>query len=233
MNQPSINLRPAKPSFEEGQEYARYLDVAAEGFFRFMLGPTAPEIIGKAFIQEGHNYSYENVLFAKFDDRIVGMASGFTAEQHRTFTDQPLKQAAGSQRYRMLLVKALLAPMMRILNTLADGDYYVLSLATDEELRGKGIGSTLMDAMEERAAASGSRRIALDVSASNGSARRLYEHRGMKVESQWPKRLNIPKFKFYRMTKPLPLLIDVDPRSDRHRAIDEGMACHGRLPEAK
>ena len=203
MSKPSIILRPAQPSIDEGLEYARYLDVAAEGFFRFMLGRRATEIIGKAYTQTGHNYSYENVLFAEQDNRIVGMASGFTAEQHRSFSDQPLKQAAGSQAFRMRVVKTLLAPMMRILNTLADGDFYVLSLATDEELRGAGMGSALMDAMEERGVASGSSRLALDVSASNAGARRLYERRGMKVESQWPKRIVIPGMRFYRMTKKL------------------------------
>ncbi len=203
MSKPSIILRPAQPSIDEGLEYARYLDVAAEGFFRFMLGRRATEIIGKAYTQTGHNYSYENVLFAEQDNRIVGMASGFTAEQHRSFSDQPLKQAAGSQAFRMRVVKTLLAPMMRILNTLADGDFYVLSLATDEELRGAGMGSALMDAMEERGFASGSSRLALDVSASNAGARRLYERRGMKVESQWPKRIVIPGMRFYRMTKTL------------------------------
>ena len=163
MMQPSIILRPAKPTLDEGMAYARYLDVAAEGFFRFMLGQRAPEIISKAYTQTGSNYSYENVLFAEQDHRIVGMASGFTAEQHRTFSDQPLKQAAGYQVVRMMVVKTLFASMMRILNTIDEGDFYLLSIATDEALRGAGIGSALMDAMEERAVASGSVRLALDV----------------------------------------------------------------------
>ena len=34
MIQPSIILRPAKPTLDEGMAYARYLDVAAEGFLR-------------------------------------------------------------------------------------------------------------------------------------------------------------------------------------------------------
>ena len=203
MNRPSTILRPAKPILDEGVVYARYLDIAAEGFFRFMLGQRVREIIGKAYLQKGHSYSYENVLFAEYDKRIAGMASGFTAEQHRAFSDQPLKEAAGYQAFRMMVVKVVFAPVIRILNTLADGDFYLLSIATDEELRGAGIGSALMDAMEERAVTSGSGRVALDVSASNASARRLYERRGMTVESQWPKHLAIPKLRLYRMTKAL------------------------------
>ena len=59
------------------------------------------------------------------------------------------------------------------------------------------------DFAEARAVASGSVRLSLDVAARNESAQRLYERRGMKVESQWPKRLNISQFRILRMTKTL------------------------------
>ena len=38
MDRHSIILRAAKPTLDEGLAFARYLDEAAEGFFRFMLG---------------------------------------------------------------------------------------------------------------------------------------------------------------------------------------------------
>ena len=59
------------------------------------------------------------------------------------------------------------------------------------------------DLIEERAVANRSAGLALDVSAKNEGARRLYERRGMTVESQWPKRLVIPGLRFFRMTKTL------------------------------
>ncbi len=92
---------------------------------------------------------------------------------------------------------------MRILDTLADGDFYLQAIAIDTELRGEGVGSALMDSMEDRARASGSNRLSLDVSAKNEGARRLYGRRGMSVESQWPKRLVIPGLRLLRMTKTL------------------------------
>jgi ribosomal protein S18 acetylase RimI-like enzyme len=92
---------------------------------------------------------------------------------------------------------------MRIVDSIPDGDFYLQFIAVDRELRGNGVGSVLMDAVEEEARASGSIRLSLDVSAKNEGARRFYERRGMTVESQWPKRLPIPLLKFYRMTKGL------------------------------
>jgi len=102
-----------------------------------------------------------------------------------------------------MAVGILCAPLLRILDTLADGDFYLLSIAVDKELRGEGVGSALIDSIEDQARANGSRRLSLDASAKNEGARRLYERRGMTVESQWPKRLVIPGLKLLRMTKTL------------------------------
>ena len=203
MNQHSIVIRDANPTINEGLVCGHYLDEAAEGFFRFMLGRRFAEIIARAYPRPNHSYSFQNVIYAEFDKRIVGMALSFTAEQHHKFSDQPLKEAAGPRALRMTIVKIICAPMLRILETIADGDFYLLSMAVDREYRGKGIGSALMDTIEERARASGSTRLSLDVSANNEGARRIYERRGMNIESQWPKRIPLPGVRFYRMTKSL------------------------------
>jgi len=202
MDRHSIVLRAANPTFDEGLAFARYLDEAAEGFFRFMLGRRAGYMIATAFAQPDHDLSYQNVTFAERDNAIVGMVSGYTAEQHRRSSRQPLKQAAGSN-LRMRIALILFVPLMGIIDSIADGDFYLPAIAVDKELRGDGVGSVLMDSIEERARAIGSTRLSLDVFAQNEGARRFYERRGMNVESQWPKRLAIPGLKFYRMTKGL------------------------------
>ena len=203
MDRQSIVLRAAKPTFDEGLAFARYLDEAAEGFFRFMLGRRAAHIIATAFAQPAHDLSYHNVTFAERGKLIVGMVSGYTAEGHRRSSRRPLKQAAGRCNLRMRVVLVLFAPLMRIIDSISDGDFYLQAIAVDKELRGDGLGSVLMDHLEERARASGSARLSLDVSARNEGARRFYERRGMAVTSQWPKRLPVPGLRFYRMTKTL------------------------------
>jgi len=203
MDRHSIVLRAANPTFGEGLACARYLDEAAEGFFRFWLGRRAAHIIATAFAQPDHDLSYQNVTFAERDNVIVGMALGYTAEQHRCSSREPLRRAAGKSNLRMRIVRILFAPLMRIIDSIADGDFYLQAISVDTELRGDGVGSVLMDSSEERARASGSTRLSLDVSARNKGARRFYEQRGMDVESQWPKRLAVPVLKFYRMTKVL------------------------------
>ena len=182
--------------------YARYLDEAAEGFFRFMLGRRVADIIATAYTQPDHDFSCQNVTFAEHENVIVGMVSGYTAKQHRSFSEQPLKQAAGNRALRMRSVRILCAPLWRLLNTLDDGDFYLQAIAVDKELRGERVGSTLIDYIEDRARATGSTRLSLDVSAKNEGARRLYERRGMTVESGWPKLMFMPQI-LVRMTKTL------------------------------
>jgi ribosomal protein S18 acetylase RimI-like enzyme len=203
MQKPSIKFRTANPIFEEGRVYARYLDQAAEGFFRFILGGRSVDIIATAFTQPGHDLSYKNVTFAEREKVFVGMVSGYTTEQHRRSSDRPLKQAAGRFNLRMMVISTLFAPLFRIIDTIADNDFYIQAMAVDKELRGEGVGSALMDFVEDHARAYGSTRLSLDVSAGNQGARKLYEHRGMTVESQWPNRLAIPGVKFFRMVKAL------------------------------
>ena len=203
MDKHSINIRVAEPSFDEGLVFARYLDEAAEGFFSFMLGRRAHEIIAKTFMQPGNSYSFENVVFAEYDKVIAGMASVYSAEQHHGFSDQSLKQAAGGWSFRMMMMSLLCAPVLRALDKHADGDFYLQAIAIDKEFRGKGVGSVLMDFIEDQGRASGAKRLSLDVLASNEGARRLYERREMTVESQWPKHIIIPGLKLFRMIKEL------------------------------
>jgi ribosomal protein S18 acetylase RimI-like enzyme len=203
MDRHLIKLRTASPTLDEGLVFARYLDEAAEGFFHFMLGNRSGQIIATAFIQPEHDLSYQNVTFAEYDNSIVGMVSGYTAEQHRRSTRQPLKEAAGRHNYRMRIVLVLFAPLMRIIDSIAEGDFYLQAIAVAKELRGDGVGSVLMDSFEERAQSSGSTRLSLDVSSKNVGACRFYERRGMTVTSQWPKHLPIPGLRFYRVTKTL------------------------------
>lgn len=198
-----IVLRPGNPTLEEGLACARFLDTAAEGFFRILLGRRAAEVFAQAYTKLNNEYSYENVLFAVREERIVGMALGFTAEQRRAFPTNPLKKCTGYPRLRAGILGFFARPMFRILETIADGDFYLLSLAVDEDQRGQGVGSALIDAMEERARASGSKRFSLDVAAKNESAQKLYIRHGYKIYAKWPKRLYSRRFGLLRMAKPL------------------------------
>ncbi len=197
------SVRAAAPIMTEGRSFAYYLDQAADGFFRLMLGRRYAEVVAKAYIQPGHDLSYQHVTFAEHKSGIVGMFSGYTAEQHRHSSDRPLQEAAGWALARMMTVSFLFSPMLRFIETVPSGEFYLQAIAIEPEYRGKGVGSTLLNAAEEKGRAEGSHLFSLDVFIGNKGARSLYERRGMRVVSQWPKRLPIPGFKIFRMVKSL------------------------------
>ena len=203
MTEPELIIRPAGATLAEGRIFAYYADIAAEGLFRFMLGPRFQEIVASAYLEDGHDCCYKHALFASIDARIVGMAAGFTAEQQRTFSAPPFARARQLGPLRRLFVSAVLSPLSRLFDTTAEGDFYLLAIATDEALRGSGAGTALLQAMEARARAAGARRFALHVSADNEAARHFYERRGMSVLSRWPKWRMIPAPRLYHMAKAL------------------------------
>lgn len=226
INRDSIVLHAAKPTLDEGLTFARYLDEAAEGFFRFMIGRRVERVIATAFLQPNHDLSYQNVTFAEHEGAIVGMVSGYTAKQHRVSSRRPLIEAAGRSNLRMRILWLLFTPLMRIIDSMGDEDFYLQAIAVSKELRGAGVGSVLMDFLEEQAKASGSTRLALDVSGQNAGARGFYTKRGMNIESQWPRRLPIQALKFYRMTKVLrPMLLVPAMTTTRHGSVAASSPC--------
>jgi len=131
------------------------------------------------------------------------MALGFTSEQRRGFPANPLDQCAGYPWLRAGIVGFILHPMIRILETVPTGDFYLLSLAIEQAQRGQGIGSALIDAMVQRAHGIGSKRFSLDVAVKNEGAQRLYARHDLVVESKWPRHLSLGSLGLLRMAKPL------------------------------
>ena len=199
----SVTVRPAIAILDEGLLFARYLNVAAEGAFRGLLGRDYDRVIGEAYLSPHHDLSYENAVFAERSGRIAGMASGYTAQQHEQSTDEPLRRAAGLRMARMAVLSVFWRGMKRFIKTVPNGDYYLLSVAVDGQYRGLGIGSALLDHYEEIGRAAGCARIVLDVAEKNAGARQLYERRGMGVEATSPSVLLIPGTRAKRMVKPL------------------------------
>lgn len=199
----AISLRPASPTLEEGLIFARLADQAFEEGFELLLGRRAHEFIARAYLQLGHDLAYCYATFAVRDDGIVGMVSGYTGDEHRLFTKQPLQDAAGWRRHRMNALSWAGRRTKRFLDTVGDGDFYVRALAVDPHHRGTGIGTLLLDFIEDEARAAGSARLALDVAAKNRRAQALYRRFGMTMTDESPRYLGLPDTNVYRMTKAL------------------------------
>lgn len=195
-------VRPANPTIDEGQHFATYMNSASDGGFGMMFGKRFEEIVSKIYLEPNHDLSHETALFADVEGDIVGMVSGFTAEQYRQFRKDALNPVAGRTMMRISIFFALLSSMMRFLHTYQEGDFYIEFLAVDEAHRGQGIGFALMQSIEDRARAHGATQLAIDVARRNKGARTLYERIGFTTINRWP-RTGFVRPNILRMTKSL------------------------------
>ena len=140
---------------------------------------------------------------AESNGTIIGMASGYAAEAHRAFTNEPIEAAAGPRRRRYRAFSRFSRRMLRFMDDIPDGDFYIRAIAVDPDYRGRGAGSRLMDHMIDIARADGARRLALDVAAKNRDGRRFYERIGMTRESESPRWFGLPNTNVIRMTRSL------------------------------
>lgn len=195
-----VELRPAEPNASDGAHYARFLDQAADGLMRTMLGRRSNEIVAASFLHSSHDYSFEHATFAEIDGTPVGMAAAFSGQAKKTHTLGPLQAAAGWRWARFLIVAGLGAPVLGFTDEVPDTDFYLMALAVDPDARGNGIGSILLADVDERARAANCTRVALDVDNDNSDARRLYERQGMTVEKSSP-RLPLIGTQVHRMVR--------------------------------
>ncbi len=78
---------------------------------------------------------------------------------------------------------------------------YVSNISVDQQLQGKGVGSALIDFIENLAISKKYSSLWLDVSFENKNAKRLYERKGFTVMSE--RNILFSSNGFYRMRKAL------------------------------
>ena len=146
---------------------------ASGNVLRFLLAELAPEVPPRALLvhlalQEDERRSYRHCLVAEVGATVVGVANAFPAELFRSaLLDEGLSARENH---------------LRPVTALQDWDSFVLSgLAVDPLHRGRGIGSTLIERVSDRARRGGFDRLSLHVWSDNGPARRLYRRAGFTV----------------------------------------------------
>lgn len=200
---PRIEVRPAKPTLEEGKLFAHYMHEASDQLMQTMFGRGYPEVIAKTYLSTGHVMSHETVVFVESEGSVIGMGSWYGSNQGLAPSDRALMGAAGIRLVRAAPFAIMARRLFEFMDTLPDGDFYLAALAIDDNKRGLGIGSRLFDQTESEARASGHTRLVLDVAVDNKRARQLYERHGMSAEAESPAIAFLPNERVYRMVKPL------------------------------
>ncbi len=144
----------------------------------------------------------DRILTALMDDRLIGFAG--LHYSRREWFDPSLSQLLGAARWGVFRVMA----MGIILFKRPKSDVLHLdTLTVHPEMRSKGIGTQLVDAVVALANAEGKRHVTLEVEDINPRAKCLYERLGFVVDKfeklPWPWRTRFPFSGSYCMSRDL------------------------------
>ena len=175
MSSPEIGIRPAAPG--DAAELAVLINYAGEGLPVYLWermaepGETPWDVGKRRALREEGAFSYRNSFVAEQASEVVGALVGYRIADEPEVIDDT--------------VPAMFVPLVELEN-LVPGTWYVNVLAVRPELRGKGVGSRLLDIAGERAAESGCTGQSIIVSDANRGARKLYERHGFRQVAERP-----------------------------------------------
>jgi ribosomal protein S18 acetylase RimI-like enzyme len=137
------------------------------------------DILEKLIILGENNYGHEHFYVVTQDGSVIGILMFFVGHHHT------LGELEFNFRHLSFVnaVKFLLIDLkdILVLSHLKKCDFYLAGVAVDEEFRGQGVGSLILDEGIKVARSRGCKRAVLDVSIDNPGAKRLYEKTGFKV----------------------------------------------------
>ncbi|WP_235945950.1 GNAT family N-acetyltransferase [Saccharibacillus alkalitolerans] len=151
--------------------------------------PDTLAALEELFRQPGCRLSFSNAIVCEDQEGgIAGFALGYAGDDAEAL-DEPLLRRLREQG----LPTDGLVPEAR------PGEYYLDSLAVSGAYRGAGIGTTLIEAFERRAAELGWRKAMLVVDRANPKARALYERLGYREDGS----VELSGHLYDRMIKPV------------------------------
>lgn len=185
-------------------EFIRLLLISEPDLYQELFGSNYLEVLEALFKRRGNNFSYENVIFAKNSDIVLGMLLGYSYEKFVRMifrSSLTFLRVIGWQFFDSLPKFIKLGNSMK---KIYKGSFYINNLAVYPEYRGRGIGKKLMKRAEEIAMELGCNKVCLDVSFGNEKAVLFYKSIGFH-ESGLGKEVRFggKKFQFIRFEKSL------------------------------
>jgi ribosomal protein S18 acetylase RimI-like enzyme len=158
-----VAIRPARKT--ECRRIAELYRISSDGVADYIWtklahpGEDLLDVGRRRYEREGTPFSYENCKLVEVDNAVVGMLVAFPMHVDASYVE----------------TDPVLAPYS-ILEE--DQSYYICGMAIDEQHRGKGLGTKLLDEAERTAKRLGFSKLSLIVFEQNAGAHRLYLRTG-------------------------------------------------------
>lgn len=172
----SITIRPAQKKDAKAISPLIYLAIEdlAEHFTGATSANEAIERLSHLVTEEGNRFSYQYALVIEEDGNIIGVGSAYS---ENIIDDLTFRTIELSKKFSWHIKSKLENRLLKDKEA-PQGTYYIDHLAVNEDYRGKGYASLLIEAMENNAKEMGFKVISLLVDYTNPKARTLYERLG-------------------------------------------------------
>ena len=199
-------LQPAAPEMAEEAATLIYLTMRKTADYLFG-GDQAQVILKRLFQFKSNRFSYQFTQVTTDAEKPVGLVIAYPAQRMRAL-ELPmafqLMQICGMADFFRFLQKTV--PLAGIKEA-EDGEYFIGNIAVLPACQGAGLGTRMLEEIQNRAKAEGYDKISLTVDVENGRAASLYERTGFHIIEQVEVkslRRRIGYAGFYRMVKEIP-----------------------------
>ena len=181
----AMTIRPAKPSDAKRAGRLQFVTFVKKATFIIGLGDEKRtlRILTELFKEQGHRLSYEYTDIVLHNGHVVGLFTSFPGRKLRRL-DGHLDRLILKQYHTRgkLAVIQRGWPLIFIKESAVD-EYFLSNLAVKQSFRGKGIGTKIIEKVEEKARQAGLAKVSLMVAIKNRAARRFYERNGFQIKA--------------------------------------------------
>ncbi len=177
-------LREGGDSKEEALAFADLAVSAGGDMFPLFFGPRAKDLMARLYPHEHNFMSHRFCRFAWVDGEIAGLMSGFSYDEKRAVTagnSRDFVRYGATVLPRMVWYALRLGGIVRALETLEQGEFYIEFLAVYPRFQRMGLSQALLNLAEQQARSKGCRSVVLDVDIDNISAIQAYQKWGMQI----------------------------------------------------
>jgi len=196
----NILVRKGRP--EDAHHFSELVILTSPAIFPIVFGSSVKTVMKNLFPHKRHYYSFDRSFFAEINGKVAGMA-----QLHKL-----INRKGQTVRLSFLLLKYLkwrlpakavnLLKLDHLIKDVAHNDCYLSNVSVYPEFRSFGIGTKLLEAVEEEAKSIGKKRLVLHAETHNTRAISLYERLGYKIESKSPAlKIRNRLFESFKMAK--------------------------------
>lgn len=196
----NIVVRKGNP--EDARHFSELVLLTSPTFLPALFGSNVKNLMKNLFRHRRHYYSFDRSFFIEVGGKIAGMAQLHKLRPRRREKIRLSLLLLKYLKWRFPTKVAGLLKSERLIKRVAGNDCYLGSVAVYPEFRRLGLGTKLLEAVEEEVKSIGKKRIVLHAETQNVRAINLYQRLGYRIEQKSPiLKIKNKRFESFKIAK--------------------------------